>query len=82
MAVSGGRALALFTLAAQPAKALRGRLTVSWSAGSRRLGQVSVTSGALVRAGLPAGASLATGRLRAVLRAGSVVIGSASVSLR
>ena len=80
--VTGGRATALFTLAAQPAKALRGRLTVSWSQGSRNLGQVSVTSSALIRAALPAGASLAAGRLRAVLRAGGVAVGSAGVPLR
>ena len=41
-----------------------------------------MTSGALIRAALPAGASLAAGRLRAVLRAGGVAVGSVGVSLR
>ena len=60
----------LFRFAAQPVKALRGKLTVAWSQGSRSLGTVPVASGASIRAALPGGATLGGGRLRAVLRAG------------
>lgn len=74
------RAGAVFAMAAQPVRALRGRLTVAWSPGSRSLGTVAVASGAAVRAALPGGAG--SGRVRAVLRAGGTVVGSASGTVR
>lgn len=77
---SGRETSALFTLAARPAKALRARLTVSWSQGPRRLGEVAVPSGRRIRAGLPAGATLGAGRVRAELRAGGIVVGSATAA--
>jgi hypothetical protein len=82
VSASGGRATALFRMAAQPARALRGRLTVSWLQGRRRLGSVAVSAGPLIRAGLPAGASHSGGRLRAELRAGGIVVGSAAARPR
>jgi hypothetical protein len=82
ISLSGGRASVLFRLAAQPVKALRGGLTVAWSQGSRKLGTVAVSSGARIRASLPGGASLASGALRAELRAGSTVVGSATIRVR
>jgi PKD domain len=75
-------ALATFTLAAQPVRALRGGLTVAWSQGARKLGLVKVSSGARIRAALPAGATLAAGRLRAELRAGGTVVGDAATRRR
>ncbi|MEZ0283998.1 MAG: PKD domain-containing protein, partial [Thermoleophilia bacterium] len=72
----------LFRFAAQPVKALRGKLTVAWSQGSRSLGTVPVASGASIRAALPGGATLGGGRLRAVLRAGGTVVGSATTGRR
>ena len=71
-----------FTLAATPAKPLRARLTVRWSQGRRLLGTVPVVSGRTIRASLPAGASLGSGRLTAQLRAGSIVVGSATRRVR
>ena len=82
ISLSGARASVLFRLAAQPVKALRGRLTVSWSQGSRRLGTVPVRSGGSIRAALPGGAGIGAGRLRAELRAGGTVVGSAATVLR
>ncbi len=73
------RAGVVFSMAAQPVRALRGRLTVAWSQGSRTLATVPVASGASIRAALPGGAS---GRVRAVLRAGGTVVGSATGTLR
>ena len=78
VSASPRRAVVLFTLAAQPAKALRGRLTVSWLQGSRTLGLVKVRSGARITATLPAGATPAKGKLRAQLRAGGLVVGDAT----
>ena len=72
----------LFRFAAQPVKALRGKLTVAWSQGSRSLGTVPVASGASIRSALPGGATLGGGRLRAVLRAGGTVVGSATTGRR
>jgi PKD domain len=74
------RAGVAFSMAAQPVRALRGRLTVAWSQGSRSLATVPVASGPSIRAALPGGAG--SGRLRAVLRAGGTVVGSASGTLR
>ena len=74
------RAGVVFGMAAQPVRSLRGRLTVAWSQGSRSLGTVAVASGARIRAALPGGAG--SGRVRAVLRAGGTVVGSASGTLR
>jgi hypothetical protein len=82
MSLSGGRAVALFGMAAQPVRSLRGRLVVSWSQGRRRLGSVPVTAGALIRATLPAGAAVSAGRLRAELRAGRTVVGSVATQVR
>jgi hypothetical protein len=67
-------------MAAQPVRALRGRLTVAWSQGSRSLATVPVASGGTIRAALPGGAG--PGRVRAVLRAGGTVVGSATGTLR
>jgi PKD domain len=75
-------ALATFNLAALPARALRGRLTVAWSQGPRGLGLVKVRSGTRIGAGLPTGAAIGSGPLRAVLRAGAIVVGGASVRPR
>ena len=82
LTTSGGVAVAAFTFAAQPARSLRARLTVSWTQGARALGSVSVRSGSVVHAHLPAGVHLGRGRLRAVLRAGSRVVGSAAADVR
>ncbi len=82
MSLSGGRAVALFGMAAQPVRSLRGRLVVSWSQGGRGLGSVPVTAGALIHATLPAGAVVSAGRLRAELRAGRTVVGSAATRVR
>lgn len=73
----GGRPLATFLLANLPAKGLRGRLTVAWSQGGRALGTVSVPSRRTIRANPPAGAALTSGKVRAVLRAGNIVVGVA-----
>jgi hypothetical protein len=75
-----GRAGVVFSMAAQPVRALRGRLTVAWSQGSRSLATVPVASGGTIRAALPGGAG--PGRVRAVLRAGGTVVGSATGTLR
>lgn len=77
-----GNATAKFTFAARPVAALRTHLAVKWTQGARALGVVDVGTGATVSAGLPAGATLGKGRLRAVLLAGSTVVGSAQVRVR
>ena len=82
VSLSGGRAVALFGMAAQPVRSLRGRLVVSWSQGGRGLGSVPVTAGALIHSTLPAGAVVSAGRLRAELRAGRTVVGSAATRVR
>ena len=56
VSLSGGRAVAMFRMAAQPVAALRRRLVVSWSQGRRRLGSVLVTAGARSVPVLPAAA--------------------------
>jgi hypothetical protein len=80
--VAGGGASALFRIAAQPVRALRGRLAVVWFQGTRRLASVPVASGRSIRASLPGGAGLGAGRLIAQLRAGGTVVGSAARVVR
>ena len=82
--VRGSRAAAraTFTLASQPVKALRGKLAVVWSQGARPLGRVKVTSRGTIAAGPPKGATLRAGPVSAQLRAGTLVVGSASGRLR
>ncbi len=75
-------AKAVFSLAARPVKALRTKLTVRWTQGRRVLGVVTVGSGTTIRASLPSGASIGTGRLTATLRAGTKAVGSASKRIR
>jgi PKD domain len=75
-------AKATFTLANLPAKALRGRLTVSWRLGGKSLGLVKVRSATKIGVGLPAGATLTKGRLTAQLRVGRVVVGDAVARVR
>jgi hypothetical protein len=79
---SAAGAVARFAFAARPVKALRAKLTVRWSQGGRGLGVVPVGSGAKVTAPLPPGAALRAGALRAELRAGTIVVGSAVARVR
>ena len=77
-----GGAKARFAFAARPVAALRSKLSVAWTQGKRKLGTVSVGKGARITAGLPAGATVGSGRLTATLRAGTKVIGSATVRVK
>jgi hypothetical protein len=67
-----------FRMAAQPVKALRGKLTIAWFKGSRSVTTVAVSSGATIRAATPRGATIGSGRIKAVLKAGGTVVGSAT----
>ena len=78
----GPSARATFRFAARPVATLRTKLTVTWSQGTRILGVVPVGSGAVVRAALPPGATVARGRLTATLRARAIVVASASARRR
>ena len=71
-----------FVLAAQPVKALRTKLSVRWTLGKRTLAVIPVGSATRIRASLPAGASLGSGKLVATLQAGSKAIGSATKRIR
>ena len=82
VSASPRRAVVLFTLAAQPAKALRGKLSVSWRQGSHKLGLVKVRSGARITAALPGGVTLGKGKILVQLRAGGLVVGDATGRLR
>ena len=75
--VSSSGPTATFVLASRPVLALRGRLTVVWSQAGRRLGIVKVSSTTRITASLPPGATPGAGRLRADLRAGNTLVGSA-----
>ena len=67
-----------FRMAAQPVKALRGKLTIAWFKGSRSVTTVAVPSGGTIRAATPRGATIGAGRIKAVLKAGGTVVGSAT----
>ena len=65
-----------FRMAAQPVKALRGKLTIAWFKGSRS-GR-PWNPGGTIRAATPRGATIGAGRIKAVLKAGGTVVGSAT----
>ena len=75
--LTGRRPTATFALANLPATALRGTLTVVWSQGGRVVGLIKVRSAATIRAPFPAGASRRAGAVRADLRAGKTLVGTA-----
>ena len=77
-----GGVKARFAFAARPVNALRSKVTVAWTQAGRGLGSVAVGKGRVVTAGLPAGVSLGTGKLVATLKAGTIVVGSATVRVR
>jgi hypothetical protein len=67
-----------FRMAAQPVKALRSKLTITWFKGSRNVTTVAASSGRTIRSATPRGATIGPGRIKAVLKAGGTVVGSAT----
>lgn len=63
-----------------PATLLPGRYTLTLTGAGGTL--ITQLTGATVTAGLPAGARVSTGTLRATLRAGAIVVGSATARVR